>query len=149
MFPAFSIGACGDSAMAEAPGGSMWPEGTRSVIAVCRHDLQSRWSRQREDNDSASRIVKSRGLAFVLFFPETKRWVKDGAKDYFLPLKPTGAVPDLSEIFGSDRRGGSQNAVLVADASFQLCHDLLMTQALTRGYCRCSLSGCAIARSAT
>jgi len=78
------LGPAGTRRWLEAPGGK-YVAGRNALrgFAVCRHDLQSRWSRQREDNDSASASFKSRGLAFVLFFPETKRWVKMGQRITF------------------------------------------------------------------
>ena len=108
------------------PEEKLWPEGSRSA------DAMSVDTTFVADEAGRPRVVikhpkpiKSRALAFVLYFPETKRWVKDGANDYCLPLKPAGEAADLSEVVDLLAEAEVNSPYWTLMHRYNLCHDLL------------------------
>src|SRR5437016_1389768 len=108
------------------PPESMWPEGTHPADSMSVDTaFKKTYAGQSRVMIRLPMPLKSRGLAFVLHFPETKRWVKDGPKDYFLQLRPDGAAPELSEIAEVIEEAEVQSPYWSLMHRFNLCHDLL------------------------
>jgi len=71
------------------------------------------------------------GISFVLYQPDTGRWLKDGAGDFFVPLAPQ---PEQEKALGSGNLGGLAEEIIGHEMSrnswtlmhrFNLCYDLL------------------------
>ncbi len=71
----------------QCPPESCWPSGTKAFDA---HAVESPFNRSKVRGESIEIDLDLtedwRSLAFVLYFPEKKRWIKNGQSDFQIPL---------------------------------------------------------------
>jgi alpha-glucan, water dikinase len=83
----------------QRPPEACWPPGTH---AFDEHAVQSPFSgtpaREKVIEIGLDHTEDWRSLAFVLYFPEKNRWVKDGRHDFQIPLPRTGGQASAKEV---------------------------------------------------
>lgn len=92
----------------QCPPESCWPPATE---VFDEHAVESPFNGTKAQEKCVEIALDStedwRSLAFVLYFPETKCWVKNGQKDFLIPLPRLNGAPSAKEVLAAHTKEGS------------------------------------------
>lgn len=109
----------------KSPPENIWPAQTTSADAQSADSLFPASPAESKVSFSVPNTANAKGVMFVLHFPQTKRWVKNGNEDYYIPFEgnPQATPIDgmIDTICGAEVGKGSWTLM----HRFHLAHDLI------------------------